>query len=252
MAIQSAKDFKPDDAFIKVMIIGDMGTGKSIFASTCPTPGFVFDFDNGTRTYAGKDFDYGSYDQNAKGWVEFEKDFILVKKAVEEGKYKTVVLDSTTAMMDIAMERALSLDPKRSPSGGPLWNVHYQIVKNLVEGKIRQFLAFKANLILISHVQIVKDEENGAIIKIDPLLTGALSSKVPGYFDEVYFAFCKTKENKPYWYLQTSPKGLYKARSRMSGIQQLLPQEIPNTYQDLMKAIAEGEKKKASSTNKGA
>lgn len=244
MAIQSAKDFKPDNAFIKVMIIGDMGTGKSIFASTCPTPGFVFDFDNGIRTYSGREFDYGSYEQSAKGWVEFEKDFMQVKKAVEEGKYKTIVLDSTTAMMDMAMERALALDPKRSPSGGPLWNVHYQIVKNLVEGKIRQFLTLKANLVLISHVQIVRDEESGGIVKIDPLLTGALSSKVPGYFDEVYFSFCKTKDSKPFWYLQTCPKGLYKARSRLSGIQQLLPAEIPNTYQDLMKAISDGEKKK--------
>lgn len=244
MAIKSAKDFKREDAFIKTLVLGDMGTGKSIFASTFPTPGFVFDFDNGVITYAGKDFDYGSYDMSAKGWVEFEKDFLQVKKDVAEGKYKTVVFDSTTSCTDCAMARALQLDPKRSPSDGPLWNVHYQIVKNLVEGKLRQLLSLKCNIVLISHIKIVRDEETGAILSIDPLLTGDLSQKVPGYFDEVYFAFCKQKDGKPHWFIQTAPKGMYKARSRISGIHQLLPLEIPNTYQDLMKAIEEGEKKR--------
>ncbi|HED37958.1 MAG TPA: hypothetical protein ENI76_06920, partial [Ignavibacteria bacterium] len=43
---------------LRVWVCGDSGTGKSVFASTFPTPGLVLDFDDGILSYRGKDFDY--------------------------------------------------------------------------------------------------------------------------------------------------------------------------------------------------
>ena len=83
----------------------------------------------------------------------------------------------------------------------------------------------------------VKDEETGAVIGTQPLLPGALSQKIPGYFDEVYYAFNRMKEGKPAFMLQTVSKGHYKARSRISGEKSILPSEIPNDYNELIKAI---------------
>jgi len=245
MAIQSAKDVHVSDKLFKILVIGDYGSGKSIFASTFPTPAFVFDFDKGILSYRGKDFDYTSYNIDPKGWIEFDKDFLEVKKAVAEGKYKTLIVDSTSTMSDLAMERALQLDPKRSTTNGPLWNVHYSIVKNLVEGKLRQIMQLECNIVIIAHLQVIKDEETGAVISTQPLLPGALAQKIPGYFDEVYYAFNRMKEGKPAFLLQTVSKGLYKARSRISGEKSILPSEIPNDYNELIKAIAKaGEEKK--------
>jgi hypothetical protein len=243
MAILDAMDIKLDSVFVKTLVIGDYGTGKSVFASSFPTPGFIFDFDKGALTYKGKDFKYAQYPVTANGWVEFEKNFNQVVKECKEGLYKTIIFDSTSLLTDLAMERALQLDPKRSTTGGPLWNVHYGIVRNLVEGKIRQLLQLDANIVVISHLEIIKDQESGAILGTQPLLPGALSTKMPGYFDEVYFAFSKIKDGKPEFYLQTLPKGHFKARSRVSGQQQALPMEIPNNYPNLLKLI-EAEMKK--------
>ena len=237
MAILSAKDVHVSDKVFKILVIGDYGTGKSIFASTFPTPAFVFDFDKGILSYRGKDFDYTSYNLDAKGWIDFDKDFMEIKKAVADGKYKTIIIDSTSTMSDLAMERALQLDPKRSATNGPLWNVHYGIVKNLVEGKLRQIMQLDCNIVVIAHLQVVKDEETGAVIGTQPLLPGALSQKIPGYFDEVYYAFNRMKEGKPAFMLQTVSKGHYKARSRISGEKSILPAEIPNDYNELIKAI---------------
>ena len=241
--IMDAMDIELDTCLIKTLVIGDYGTGKSVFASSFPTPGFLFDFDNGALTYKGKDFKYGQYTINPAGWVDFEKDFNQVVKDTKEGMYKTIVFDSTSLLTDLAMERALQLDPKRSATGGPLWNVHYGVVRNLVEGKIRQLLQLNANIVVISHMEIIRDQETGAILGTQPLLPGALSVKMPGYFDEVYYAFSKIKEGKPDFFLQTLPKGFYKARSRISGKQQALPMEIPNDYGNLLKLI-EAEMKK--------
>lgn len=235
-------------------LLGDFtivrNTGKSVFASSCPAPGFLFDFDDGAQIYRNKDFDYESYSLSAHGWVKFEKDLREIKKEVEAEKYQTVVVDSTTSMTDIAMERALQLDPKRSVTGGPLWNVHYQIVKNLMEGKLRQIISLPCNIIVITHLQVIQDQETGAIIGVEPLLTGQLSKIVPGYFGEVYCAFSKQVAKKvgggkaeTVFYLRTVPRGHYKARSRLSGKERLLPDEISNSYEALQIALKEGLKR---------
>lgn len=239
----NAKDITFLSEFHKIFVIGDYGTGKSVFASTCPTPGFLFDFDNRPLSYRGFNWDYESYPTSAQGWMKFEKDINQVVKDVDAGNYITVVLDSSTALTDVAMERALQLDPRRSDEGGPIWNVHFQIVRNLVEGKLHKLLSMQCHVILIGHWNMKIDAKTGAILSIDPMLTGQLSTKVPGYFDEVYCAATKSGESGTQYILRTVPRGLYKARSTVSGPFRLLPDEIPNNYPALAKAMQEAKEK---------
>lgn len=244
MALIKAEDITFDTTFIKALVVGDYGTGKSVFGSTFPEPMCVLDFDKGALIYRGKKADCYQYPTSQKGWAEFCKDFVTICKDVNEGKYKTVIVDSTSLFTDLAMEQSLMLDPKRSPTGGPLWNVHYGMVRNLVEGKLRQLLQLPANILVIAHLEIVKDDE-GKIVCVQPLLPGAMSVKLPGYFDEVYYAFSRTKEGKPDFYLQTLPRGHYKGRSRVSGAEQYLPMDIPNNYPNLVRLLEEAAKKRA-------
>jgi len=233
----NAKNYVPLDNNHKFLIVGDYGTGKSTFAATCPEPGFLFNFDNRAVTYKGKDFDYETFPITSKGWVDFEKKSIEVRKDVANGKYKTVILDSTTSMTDLAMERALMLDPKRTTTNGPIWNIHFMMVRNLIEGRIRQFINLDCNLVVCSHLNIVQDQETGAVIDIVPLLTGQLSVKIPGYFDEVYIATTKRKKDRTEYLLQTVPIGLRKARSALSGKERLLPDFIPNDYNEVIRHL---------------
>jgi hypothetical protein len=227
----NAKDLKPDTTFLKVFATGDFGTGKSVFASTFPTPGYVFDFDKGIEIYAGGDWEYNQFELSPPGWVAFEKKFREVRDRVKQGEFKTVVIDSTTSLSDMAMERALQLDPKRSATDGPLWNVHYQHVRNLMEPKLRGFTNWNCNLVMIAHLKVTQDMETGAIISIDPLLTGQLAERVPGYFGEVYVFFTKNVQGKTEYRIRTVTRGHYKARSRLSGMKRLLHDEIPNHYE---------------------
>ena len=249
----SAKDVTVNTEFLKVMSVGDPGTGKSIFAGTFPTPGFVFDFAGGIVGYRGLDFDYEQYPLNPQGWVKFERDIINVKKLVEEEKYKTVIVDDLSAMTDLCMERALQLDPKRSPTGGPVWNAHYGMVKNLMEGRLRQILNYNSNIIFIAHIQINRDDETGNIINVQPMLTGQLGVRVPGYFDEVYYHSTRKEGQETKWVIQTVPVGWNKARSRLSGRDRLLPDYIENNYSTLMDYLTGKRKKetkdKAKETN---
>jgi len=237
MAIKSAKDIRLNAEKLNIYGLGDFGTGKSVFASTFPTPGFVFDFDNRIATYRGRDWDYDTFALSQKGWVDFETTYRQVQKDCAAGKYKTVVLDSTTSMTDTAMERAMQLDPKRSPEGGPIWNVHYQIVKNLMEPKLHGLLNLPCHVIMLGHWKVTTDQKTGNILSVDPLLTGQLSEKVPGYFNEVYAFFSKVKEGKDIFYFRTVTQNFFKSRSTISGPRRLLPDEIPNNYVSLKNHI---------------
>lgn len=258
MTIKSASDYIPENKFLKVMLCGEIGTGKSELAKTFPQPGFVFMTDRKIGPYQGYcellkanlNWDYGEYELSNIGYIDFEKDCNLVSKSVAEGKYKTVVLDSTTSFTDLVMERALTLDPKRSPTGGPIWNVHYAMVGNLVEGKIRKMLNMNCNLVIISHIEFIYDNnaKDPQIIAIEPMLTGKLSTKIPGYFEEVWAAFSRTRGNLTDYYIRTVPRGLYKARSEMRGRERLLPDEIPNDYPSVIKYYQEAIAKKRSSS----
>jgi hypothetical protein len=231
---KSTKDIDFETTFLKAFVLGKFGTGKSVFASTFPTPGYVFDFDNRISSYRGFDWEYDSFPMTAAGWVFFEKTIKEVEKAVKEGKYKTVVVDSTTAMNDTAMERALQIDPKRSEEGGPLWNVHYMIVKNILGPKIRRILSWDCNVVFCGHWNIKTDPKTGNIISIDPILTGDLSDKIPGYFDEVYAADSGKKDGEDVFFVRTTSWGHYRARSTISGKLKLLPDKIPNDYSTVM------------------
>lgn len=243
MARKSAKDIELEIGLLKIFGLGDYGTGKSVFASTFPTPGFVFDFDQRIETYRGRDFEYESFKMTPDGWVSFEKCFREVRDDCAKGVYKTVVLDSSSSMTDTAMERAMQLDPKRTAEGGPIWNVHYQIVKNLVEPKLHAILSFPAHVIVLGHWKVETDPKTGNILRVDPLLTGNLSEKIPGYFNEVYAFFTKPIEGKEHFFLRTVTRGYYKARSTVSGPYRLLPDEIPNNYVSLMKHMEEARRK---------
>lgn len=252
----SAKNVTVNTEWLKVFSVGISGSGKSIFAASFPTPGFVFDFGKEILSYRGKDFDYEQYDVSAQGWGKYEKDFAALKKCLvndlrmpdEEGKqepgnYQTVIVDNVSAMTDVCMEKALQLDPKRSATDGPLWEVHYSMVKNLMEGRLRQLLNLPCNLVLIAHLDPVKDK-GGAIVGVEPSMTGKLSGDIPAYFDEVYYHFTRKGEGgQTLWLVQTVPIGMNHGRSRSSGKERILPDVVENDYNEII-AYLTGKKKK--------
>jgi len=238
----NAKDVSVNSEWLKVMSVGNSGTGKSVFASSFPTPGFVFDFGGEILSYRGLDFTYEQYDVSPLGWSKFEKDFVVVKKDVKDEEYQTVIIDNLSAMTDLCMEKALQLDPRRSKTDGPMWQVHYAMVKNLMEGRLRQMLNLNCNLIFIAHLDPIKDED-GAIVGVEPSLTGKLSGDVPSYFDEVAYHTTKREGGKTKWMIQTVPIGRNHGRSRASGRAGLLPEVLENDYQLYMDYLT-GKKKK--------
>lgn len=240
----NAKDVEITTEKIKFAVCGDAGSGKSQFGSTFPQPGFLFDVDNHVQSYRGADFDYEQFPKNPTGWPKLEKKISELQKLArseEPFPYKSVILDSTTSLTELAMERALMIDPKRNNVGGPLWNVHYSMVKNLVEGAIRRIKELPCTVLVVMHLKVITDEDSGAVVAIKPLLGGNLPDTVPSWFDEIYYADTRSKGGKTEWFLRTTTKGFYKARSVLSGAQHLLPETVANDYNEIVKILKEKE-----------
>jgi hypothetical protein len=218
----------------KCIAIGDIGTGKSSFAATFPTPGYIFNFDNKVAAYTGEDWTYTEIPTSALGWVIAEKEKGIVAKEVREGKFRTVVIDSTTSLHTLAVERAMQIDPKRSEIGGPIWNVHYQMAATLTESFIRTVLSWPCNVVVVIHYEAVRDEQ-GNIVAYQPMLPGKSVVKIPSLFDEIYRTFTRTKAGVIQYRLSTVPRGLYvAARSGLRGLHGLLDEELDNSYQSVL------------------
>jgi len=239
MERKSSKDQQTPE-FIKVLSLGDVGTGKSSFAATFPAPMYVFNLDSKMGAYKDCDAAYIDIPNTGEGWTILEKEKQAVKKEVEEGKYKTIVVDSTTALQKICLDRAMQLDPKRDKDGGPIWNVHHKMKTNFMDGFLRQVISFcnNCNLVIITHYGKVTDS-NGSVVGFEPFLAGQLSITIPSLFDEIYIHQYKSKNNKPCYIMSTVPQGLYKAaRSSLRGKDLAKPTEIDNTYQSLIKTYS--------------
>jgi hypothetical protein len=117
--------------------------------------------------------------------------------------------------------------------------------------RLNNILTFPTNIVVCGHWKVTTDQKTGAILSVDPLLTGDLSEKIPGYFDEVYTAVTQMKDGKENYYIRTVTRGFFKARSRVSGPYRLLPDMILNTYPNLLKHMEEGVRKEAEYRERG-
>ena len=219
---------------LNFFVVGGVGSGKSFFATTFPTPAFLFDFDKQATVYEGLDVDYEQYDFSSAGWLKFEKD---LSKVVLEKKYKTIIIDSMTSMQSVAMERALLVNPQRNEVGGAIGKVHYSLVRCLIEGQMRKLLSYIGYKVIISHLEFDKDKE-GNIIGCHPLLVGALKTILPSFFGEILYTERRRIDDKLQYCLQTVNLGLYNARSNLSGRTKKLPDFVPNNFNSIMELLS--------------
>lgn len=230
---------------VSILLLGDYGTGKSHFASSLPQPGYLLNFDDCAIDYAkGKWWvEPGIYDTKkpyAMRWQLLRQELARLQDgALGDVQIKSLVLDSTTSLARFALGYAMEINKARGPDGGPIWNVHRSMAKNLVEEVIGNVLAFPGIRCVISHPEIVKHEITGEILG-QLNLPGKLTAEVPARFDEVWVATAtKTKEGIAYE-VNFVPTGWYKARSRLKGFFEAEATSAPNDWASVINTLKKG------------
>lgn len=234
---------------IKIMVLGDYGNGKTVFASSFPGPIHFEDFDGKIgsaashlkRTNPSKLSEIHFEDYAAMGadcrkkLATFNGNLTGFEKEAAEGRLsiKTYVLDSLTTFSNAMLDEVVRQNPGiKSATPGQPSPAHYGVFGRQVKNMLGRVLALPCNVVILAHMKYEKDETTGRILAQVVADGQQLSAWLPIVLFEVYRAYAKVDEkgNTTYW-AQTRPDGQFNCRSQISG----LPAVIPLDYAELIK-----------------
>lgn len=237
----------------KVLLYGDSGTGKTVFACGWPTPIYVADFD-GKATSAASFYANDAERLNAitvdryqkkpgdaadRPFVRYNTKLVELEKlaaAPEPFPFATIVVDSLTTYVDQMMEEIMVQNPgiQRQRVNMALVPAQqdYRILTIHFKGLLMRLLQLPANIVVTAHIKVDKDEMTGEILR-NPALPGQLSSYLPVVFEEVYRTFAESRDGKQAYNAQTQTDARYKARSQIRG----LPATIKLDYAEIARYL---------------
>lgn len=233
---------------IKLLLYGQPGVGKTVFAASFPGPILVFDFD-GKMSSAARFFatDKAKLDQievipmNA-ALSGSPIDTLLshmntLAKEQQSGNYtyKTLVVDSITTFSSACLAHIVRTNPgiKRveTRQGVQPGMQDYGILKREFTRLIPGLLSLDMNVVMLGHESLEKDELTGELIR-GVTMDGSFSQQLPVYFEEVWRAYVKEEKGVRSFWAQTQPDGKYKCRSQLPG----LPSNVKLDYKEITKA----------------
>lgn len=216
----------------KILIYGNSGTGKTVFAAGAPYPILYLDFDNKVDSAAlfykqdPERLDQIDVRQLGSSLVsnpieQLEK--IITTELIPQAKtgtmkFKTLVLDSLTTFSAQTLKYIVDSNPGvnrvTTKQGKQPGMVDYGILGREFVKLIPGLLELPCNVIMLGHISVEKDELTGELTR-GPLMDGAFAKKLPIYFKEVYRSYV---DDKGQYLLQTKSDSKFACRSQITGL----------------------------------
>jgi len=207
-----------DDNLIRIMLYGEPGVGKSVFAGTSPKCLFLVN-------NAGEVTSPASMGSNADMWLcegydDVDEAFEYMR---HEGHktYDWLWFDNLTLFQEQCMDKIMAdlvaAKPNRSQ-----WvpdQHEYLVNQNRIGTMIRSLIKLPVNIGFTAHVMRQQDDD-GKVLYL-PMLQGgqgALSQKVCGYMNLVAFMKAVRKDGATTRSLTLSKNSRYIAKSRFKGV----------------------------------
>jgi hypothetical protein len=198
----NAKNITPNT--LKVLLIGDAGTKKTILASTFPDPHFV-DLDGGMLSVRGRDITYITIgeqtttdpdflaifagknpDKRAKDSMFLKAQYLIEHWANTLTANQTLVLDSLTFYSEAALNHVQRLENNKD------MRQTYGGAQKLIAATFEKLKDLPCNVIVTSHRTLV--EETEGVVSYVPKTAGkSFALALPSYFDEVWRTSVKSK-----------------------------------------------------------
>lgn len=226
--------------FVKLLVYGDSGTGKTCFAAGAEGPIEYWDFDNkissAAKFYSHEPerlaqidvLEVAQYAPMAR-IPEFEARMRILDKIItlkQPLHFKTLVIDSLTTLTHYVLQDYMirsQTGMKRALDGIPAMQ-DYQLLNMHLKKMVMGLLALPCNVVFLGHMHAEKDEVSGALNR-EVLMAGKFAAELPIYFEEVYVSRVNAKGE---YVLQTQTDNMFKCRS-----QRKLPKEIPAKWSAL-------------------
>lgn len=227
--------------FLKVLAFGKSGTGKTCFAAGFPTPMLILDFDgkansaaaffkNDPERLSGITVESLPPKDDGSSEARFMEIIEMLSAQQRAGKleYATIVVDSLTTMSSMLLRHIVKTNPgiKRpvSKQGLQPCMQDYGILKREFARLIPGLISLEANVVMLGHISITKDENTGEIIR-GVALDGSFGQELPIYFEEVYHTYVKDGK----YMAQTQADFRFMCRTQRG-----LPKEIELNYNNLL------------------
>jgi hypothetical protein len=178
------------DQHAKVLVYGEPGVGKTVFASTAPRPILWLESEGGTVSIGEK----AGIDIARVTGLDTYREALTYLQANPD-TYKTVVLDSFTetqaAVLKEIMKAVHASDPGRdefSPQYSE-WGRLVGVMREIARG----FRDLPMHVVITALVREDKDDMTGQL-KVRPRLSPALADELPGFMDAVGYMYTATKK----------------------------------------------------------
>jgi|MudIll2142460700_1097286.scaffolds.fasta_scaffold00005_50 hypothetical protein len=171
--IKSAKNIS-QDARLKMLVYGDSGVGKTVFASGFPKP-FVIASEEGLLSVAGQDVDYVSI----TSWAQLEEIYLHLLKTESKKTYQSVVVDSFTTLQQLALAYVLEQNGRQFPEQRD-WGMLLELMRRFM----RQMADLPYHIVFICLSGTEKDDLTG-IVREKPSIVGRMAAEAPAYVDVV-------------------------------------------------------------------
>lgn len=193
--------FKPENSYIKALIYGPSGAGKTTFAATAPNPIFASS-EKGLMSIRHLSPQFAEINslQDLKDLYNFLKN--------EKHEFETCVIDSITEINDI-IKTEIETKNKRNMQLQD-WGILQKEIKDI----LRKFRDLPMHIIFLAQETTEKDEEK--IVKYLPSLNGKSATEIAYYMDTVGYCFIDKLGNRK---IGTMPNEKYLTKDRTNVIE---------------------------------
>lgn len=224
----------------RILTLGDTGSGKTTQILTLPGKKFVYCFDsNSLLSLRGHDVDYqevlpdpvsAAASSLSKGkisdkrgtvssdaYMRFEREFDLRLAEGFFDQYDWICMDSTTTLLDLIMDRILSINGRfgqwpNQDDYGPSMIAFTNICRTLT--------GLGKGIYLTGHLE-TKQDQTTMKISNRPMMTGRLVAKIPLLFSDIFYCDSELDDKgKVNYRIQTVPSGINRTiRTSIKGLE---------------------------------
>ena len=217
LSVGTVKDKK---RYIKLLIYGPPGVGKTTFVADAPKPIFI-DFEDSTETLRGgpREDTPVINDPKQVGDSGAVLRFVQSKEVLQ---YETIVLDTISSMYDTFLMHWMTSPKVQRRSGSDrhiAQQYDFRKITNVLKEIFYELQNLPINVVLIAHEKELVDPDTNQVLQIRPQLPPAAEKSVERLINEVYYMEKKVsglKGTNRILHVDSQGKILAKNRSRLT------------------------------------
>lgn len=180
------------DKLIKILVYGESGVGKTVFAASAPRPILWIESEGGTNSIS----DPEGIDIVRVESLETYREALRFLRSDEGKKYKTVVLDSFTETQAAVLKEIMVAVAERDDNRDeftPQFQ-EYQRLVGVMREIVRGFRDLPMHVVITALTREDKDDMTGRVT-VRPRLSPAVANEIPGFMDVVGYMYMSTDKS---------------------------------------------------------